>query len=230
MPDFDRVMAWRKARHGSANIVCAEVHLDERTPHLVAYVTPLTRDGRLSARDFLGGPAKLRKMQTDFHHWCGKSFGLSRGIEGAKAPHQKVTRYYQALAAPDPVITRSDLAAAAVGIHTQSYTALLDRAKASATQVKIQVEARAALRGRQDALGWRRVQLKQSQRKLEDREIALERQADRLNEVDRALEFALLKADFERARADELELKLNNATKKSPSLNIEPVRPTPRRT
>lgn len=102
----------------------------------------------------------VRKMQTDFHHWCGKPFGLSRGIEGAKAPHQKVGQYYQALAAPDPVITRADLAAAAVGIHTQSYTALLDRVKASATQVKLQVQAKAALRGRQDVLEWRRVQLK----------------------------------------------------------------------
>ncbi|WP_421525677.1 plasmid recombination protein [Pseudomonas yamanorum] len=51
--------------------MCAEVHLDERTPHLIAYITPLTGDGRLSARDFLGSPAKLRKMQTDLHHWCG---------------------------------------------------------------------------------------------------------------------------------------------------------------
>lgn len=234
MPDtgsyFDRALAWLKARHGSANIVCAEVHLDERTPHLVAYVTPLTRDGRLSARDFLGGPAKLRKMQTDFHHWCGKPFGLSRGIEGIKAPHQKVARHYQALAAAEPVITRTDLAAAAIGIYTRSYMALRDSAKASATQVELQAKAVSALCHRQAALEQQWVLLKQSQRTLEDREIALERQADRLNEVDRALELALLKADFERARADELELKLNKATKKSPSLNIDPVRPTQGRT
>ncbi|WP_416383874.1 plasmid recombination protein [Pseudomonas sp. A2] len=40
-------------------IVRAELHLDERTPHIVAYITPLTQDSRLSARDFLGGPTKL---------------------------------------------------------------------------------------------------------------------------------------------------------------------------
>lgn len=87
-------------------------------------------------RDFLGGAAKLRKMQTDFHHWCGKPFGLLRGIEGSKANHQKVGQYYQALAAADPVIDRSDLAAAVVGIQTPSYKALLLRAKTSAIQDK----------------------------------------------------------------------------------------------
>lgn len=224
MPDtggyFDRAMAWLRARHGAANIACAELHLDERTPHLVAYITPLTQDGRLSARDFLGGPTKLRKMQTDFHHSCGEPFGLSRGIEGSKASHQKIAQYYRALAAPKPVVTRADLAAAAVGIYTQSYMALLGRAKASATHVKLQAKAMLALREREAALGRWQVQLKHSQRRLEDRELALERQADRLNEVDRALELALLKADYERTRADELELKLCSAIKKSPILNM----------
>ena len=212
MPDtgsyFNRAMTWLKARHGAANIVCAEVHLDERTPHLVVYVTPLTRDGRLSARDFLGGPAKLRKMQTDFHHWCGKPCGLSRGVEGAKAPHQKVARYYQALAIPEPVITRADLAAAAVGIYTQSYTTLLDRAKASATQVKHQVAAKAALRGQQAALRRQRMQIEHSQRELDDREVELEKRIDQLGKIDQALELALLTADREKERADRSATKL----------------------
>lgn len=42
MPDiggyFDRAMDWLRARHGLSNIVCAVVHLDERTPHLIAYL------------------------------------------------------------------------------------------------------------------------------------------------------------------------------------------------
>lgn len=212
MPDtggyFDRAMAWLKARHGAANIVCAEVHLDERTPHLVVYVTPLTRDGRLSARDFLGGPAKLRKMQTDFHHWCGKPFGLSRGIEGTKAPHQKVARYYQALATPEPIITRTDLAAAVVGIHTQSYTALLDRAKASTTQHELQAKTMATLRDRQAALGRRRIKLENSQRQLDDLEVELEKRIDQLGKIDQALELALLTADREKERADRSATKL----------------------
>jgi hypothetical protein len=206
---FDRSIAWLKARHGAENILCATIHLDERTPHLIAYVVPLTRDGRLSARDFLGGPAKLRKMQTSFHHLCGKPFGLSRGIEGAKAPHQKIAQYYQALATPEQVITRTDLAAAAIGIHTQSYTAILERAKASSIQVKLHDAAKTALHDRQVALERQKSKLEQYQRELESREIALEKQVDQLAKVDRALGLALLTADREKERADKSATKLS---------------------
>lgn len=218
MPDtggyFDRAIAWLKARHGGANIVSAAVHLDERTPHLIAYVLPLTKDGRLSARDFLGGGAKLREMQSDFHHWCGKPFGLSRGIEGAKATHQKVGQYYQALAAADPVIERSDLAAAAIGIQTPNYKALLMRAKTSAIQDKLQREATEALHQRQTALDRQAVELRRAQRGAEDREILLEKRAGQLAEVDQALDMALLKAGWEKERADRLEKKLSALTRR----------------
>ena len=218
MPDtggyFDRAIAWLKARHGSANIVSATVHLDERTPHLVAYVVPLTKDGRLSARDFLGGAAKLRKMQTDFHHWCGKPFGLSRGIEGSKATHQKVGQYYLALAAAEPVIERSDLAAAAIGIQTPNYKALLLGAKTSAIQGKLQRAAIEALHRRQAALELQAFELKQAQRALEDLEITLEKRADKLAEVDQALDIALLKADREKERADRLSKQLSAMTRR----------------
>ncbi|MEB0129740.1 MobV family relaxase [Pseudomonas sp. CCI2.4] len=201
---FDRAIAWLKARHGGSNIVSAAVHLDERTPHLIAYVLPLTTDGRLSARDFLGGAAKLRKMHTDFDHWCGKPFGLSRGIEGAKATHQKVGQYYQSLAAPEPVIWRSDLAAAAIGIKTPNYKALLLGAKTSIIQATLQRAVAEVLHRRQAALDRQAVELRQAQRALEDREIKLEGRVDGLAEVDRALKLAVLTADRERTRADQL--------------------------
>ena len=55
---------WLEARHGKANVVCVNMQLDETSPHLVAYVVPLTKDGRLSAKDFLGGRKVLTQMQT----------------------------------------------------------------------------------------------------------------------------------------------------------------------
>ncbi|VVQ12201.1 hypothetical protein PS914_05327 [Pseudomonas fluorescens] len=210
---FDRAIAWLKARHGGANIVSATMHLDERTPHLVAYVVPLTKDGRLSARDFLGGAAKLRKMQTDFHHWCGKPFGLFRGIEGSKATHQKVGQFYQALVAPEPVIERSDLAAAVIGIQTRNYKALLLGAKTLIIQDKLQRAATEALHGRQAALALQTFELRQTQRKLEDLEITLEKRADKLAEVDQALHMALLKAGREKERADRLSKQLSAMTR-----------------
>ena len=61
---FTDALKWLRERHGKENVIAASLHLDERTPHLVAYVVPRTKDGRLSCRDFLGGPAKMKAMQT----------------------------------------------------------------------------------------------------------------------------------------------------------------------
>lgn len=88
--------------------MCLNVQLDETSPHLVAYVVPLTKDGRLSARDFLGGPAKMIAMQTEFAKVVGAPFGLQRGLQGSKALHTTATQYNavlkknSALIAPKP--------------------------------------------------------------------------------------------------------------------------------
>ena len=163
----------------------------------------------VSARDFLGGPAKLRKMQTDFHHWCGKPFGLSRGIERAKATHQNVGQYYQALAAAEPVIGQSDLAAAVVGIQTTSYKALLLGAKTAAIQDKLQRAATESLHKRQAALDRQAEGLLRAQRALEDLELALEKRSDRRAEVDQALERALITAAPQRERGGRLSKRLS---------------------
>jgi hypothetical protein len=84
---------WLKGRHGEENVVCLNVQLDETSPHLVAYVVPLTKDGRLSARDFLGGPAKMIAMQTEFAKVVGAPFGLQRGLQGSKAIHTTAAQY-----------------------------------------------------------------------------------------------------------------------------------------
>jgi hypothetical protein len=88
---------WLKARHGEENVVCLNVQLDETSPHLVAYVVPLTIDGRLSARDFLGGPAKMIAMQTEFAKVVGAPFGLQRGLQGSKAIHTTAAQYNSVL-------------------------------------------------------------------------------------------------------------------------------------
>lgn len=135
-------LTWIRQRHGAANVVCAHIHLDERSPHLVAYVVPLVErpgttrkrsvvagrnpDGSqrrelrefttpptlaLSAKHFVGGRAKLSAMQTDFAAAVGKPHGLQRGIEGSKATHQRVKRFYRALSAaqqPTLALTKGD--------------------------------------------------------------------------------------------------------------------------
>ena len=56
---FATAVEWLKQRHGAENVVATSVHHDETSPHLVAYVVPLDQDGKLNAKSFLGGRAKL---------------------------------------------------------------------------------------------------------------------------------------------------------------------------
>lgn len=94
---FSDAVAWLKARHGAENVVATAVHRDETSPHLVAYVVPLDDQGKLNAKTFLGGKAKLSAMQTAFALDVGQKHGLERGIEGSKATHQSIKQYYAAL-------------------------------------------------------------------------------------------------------------------------------------
>lgn len=62
------------------HIISAVVHYDETTPHLHVISVPLTKDGRLSARDVIGNKAKMSKTQDQFFEQVGRSYGLERGI------------------------------------------------------------------------------------------------------------------------------------------------------
>lgn len=90
---FDDAIKWLGDRHGAENVVVTSVHLDETTPHLVAYVVPLI-DGKLNARATTTGKDAFSKMQTDFAEKVGKKYGLERGEKGSKAKHEDVKRFY----------------------------------------------------------------------------------------------------------------------------------------
>jgi hypothetical protein len=112
---FNDACRWLYARHGKENVVCLNLQRDETSDHLVAYVVPLTSDGRLSAKDFLGGPNLLRQMQDDFAEKVGKPSKLQRGIEGSKAIHTTNKQYNamlkkapQLMPPPAPTITMQD--------------------------------------------------------------------------------------------------------------------------
>lgn len=62
------------------HIISAVIHYDETTPHLHVISVPLTKDGRLSARDVIGNKAKMTKTQDQFFEQVGKGYGLERGI------------------------------------------------------------------------------------------------------------------------------------------------------
>ena len=50
--------------YGRENILGAAIHLDESKPHLHLDVVPLTNDGRLSAKEVVGGKGKMHQNQS----------------------------------------------------------------------------------------------------------------------------------------------------------------------
>jgi hypothetical protein len=93
---FQRSLQWLADKYGADRIVTASIHKDEATPHLSAFVVPLTNDKRLSAKEFIGSREKMRADQTSYAG-CVADLGLERGIEGSKATHQTIQQHYAAI-------------------------------------------------------------------------------------------------------------------------------------
>lgn len=100
---FDRSMSWLAEKYGADRIVTASIHRDETSPHLSAFVVPLTADGRLSAKEFIGSKVKMSADQTSYAAKV-RDLGLERGIEGSRANHERVASFYGAIAKPVPAI------------------------------------------------------------------------------------------------------------------------------
>lgn len=65
---------WVKQEFGD-NVVNLVLHLDEKTPHAHLLAVPLTKEGKLSAKDFFN-PDTAKRWQDDY----AKATGLKRGI------------------------------------------------------------------------------------------------------------------------------------------------------
>lgn len=77
--DFFRdCLEYHRQRYG--HVVSAVVHYDEQTPHMHVLSVPLTRDGRLSAREIVGNRVTMAHAQDMFFEQVGKSYGLERGV------------------------------------------------------------------------------------------------------------------------------------------------------
>ncbi|MGI8788138.1 MAG: plasmid recombination protein, partial [Pyrinomonadaceae bacterium] len=94
-------MAWLRERFGAENVVAAVLHRDELTPHIQAMVVPIDDHGRLNAREYTGGAAKLGALQ-DGYHAAVEDLGLTRGVKGSVATHQDVKDYYAKIMEPTP--------------------------------------------------------------------------------------------------------------------------------
>ena len=110
LADFRTVVhSWLDNEYGD-RIVRAELHLDESTPHVHAYLVPLDERGKLNCRGIFGGRQKLSQFQDSYANALSP-LGLERGIKGSKARHTTVRQYYAAVTkTPDLTLDRTTIA------------------------------------------------------------------------------------------------------------------------
>lgn len=66
-------------RYGKENIIASRVHYDEHTPHMHCYIIPVTKDGRLSAKDIFNRQEMRDLQENYFNYMQNKGFELERG-------------------------------------------------------------------------------------------------------------------------------------------------------
>lgn len=94
---FEENLKFYQERFGKENVISANVHFDEITPHMHINFVPLTSDGRLSAKDIVNRIV-LKKLQNDLPEYLKtKGFNIDRGVEGNKVRHLKTLDYKKEL-------------------------------------------------------------------------------------------------------------------------------------
>lgn len=96
---FDQSKKWLEEKYGKDNVCSVSIHRDETTPHLVAYIVPLTEKGTLSAKAIVGNRSDMSKTQSSFASHV-ENLGLERGLESSKAEHTTIKQYYGLINAP----------------------------------------------------------------------------------------------------------------------------------
>lgn len=83
-------MAWARGEFGK-NILDVSLHMDESSPHMHVLAVPLTKDGRLCAKEVLAKSELIRRQ--DGYAKAMEGFGLSRGdsAKETKRRHIKLT-------------------------------------------------------------------------------------------------------------------------------------------
>ena len=89
-------LQWVFDKFGKSNVKGAVLHLDEcqtGSPHLSVCLTAIDPTGRLNARYYTGGRAKLRALWTEYAGAMRK-YGLKRGREFSPAKHKEIKEFY----------------------------------------------------------------------------------------------------------------------------------------
>lgn len=113
MPEyFNRAFDFLKERVGEENIISAVVHMDEKTPHLHLCFVPLTKDGRLSAKEILGNKKNMIRWQDDFYACMAERWPeLERGTPAVETKRKHLTpQWYKKVTAMDAKLERLETA------------------------------------------------------------------------------------------------------------------------
>jgi hypothetical protein len=90
---------WMQEYFGKENVVHGVLHMDETTPHIHYFVTPV-KAGRFMAYEIMGNRNDYRDRQTGYSK-AVEHLGLRRGLKrGYRADHKEMTQMY---------ITRQDI-------------------------------------------------------------------------------------------------------------------------
>ena len=77
---FQEALDFIREHQDPKTIISAVVHMDEKTPHMHLSFVPLTKDGRLCAKEIVGNKKKLTQWQDRFwEHMVKKYPDLERG-------------------------------------------------------------------------------------------------------------------------------------------------------
>jgi Plasmid recombination enzyme len=112
----DKLDAWAKTsqdwlqREYGDRIVRAELHLDEATPHIHAYLVPTDENGQLNCKKIFGGRAKMFAFQ-DSYAAATQHLGLERGVKNSRAEHTTVKDYYSVVNSASQELDLNDLSA-----------------------------------------------------------------------------------------------------------------------
>ena len=115
---FIRAFEFLKERVGEDNSISAVVHMDEKTPHMHLCFVPLTRDGRLSAKEILGNKKAMIRWQDDFYACMAERWPeLERGTPAVETKRRHLTpQWYKKVTAMDAKLEQLEEALKSINV------------------------------------------------------------------------------------------------------------------
>lgn len=195
-----RVRAFFAKKYGDKNVVDARWHFDQSTPHLHLTIVPITRDGRLSAKEvFKPTKTNMRRWQKDWYSEVAEPMGYEEPDFG-KAQEKGYTKECVASRRQAEAAKKKTMrvVASAARVEKTATERAVRAGKAAATAERRQAAAEAARERAQAA--------SQKAKAAEERAIVA---TSRANEAERRLDHLqraahLVAQRLKRAKADAL--------------------------